>query len=257
MDGYTLTIRALLGALTLADGVLERRVLSLLPALVEARARHWTKGAHGYFTGSYSDGAGGGGSGGKGLDKSAGSGIIKVGVKNMLTVDVDELVPCLKDSVTGEILPTEVREMKRSQLKGFTEKSGWNDDWANRPPNELIFGVFLKNDAQPQGLVSIRNDRGGVYIASASSAPWNNKLETNGKPKYIGVGGHLFAIAAEQSVKNGYGGTIYGYAVNREVLQHYVEHFGAVHFPLVHEYQFIIDPEPAQRLIDTYNYERS
>ena len=46
-DGYTLTIRALLGALTLADSVLERRVLSLLPALVEARARHWTKGAHG------------------------------------------------------------------------------------------------------------------------------------------------------------------------------------------------------------------
>lgn len=74
-DGYTLTIRALLSALTLADGGLERRVLSLLPALVEARARHWTKGAHGYFTGSYSDGAGGG-SGGKGLDKSAGSGII-------------------------------------------------------------------------------------------------------------------------------------------------------------------------------------
>ena len=76
-DGYTLTIRALLGALTLADSVLERRVLSLLPALVEARARHWTKGAHGYFTGSYSDGASGGGSGGKGLDKSSGSGIIK------------------------------------------------------------------------------------------------------------------------------------------------------------------------------------
>ena len=52
----------------------------------EERARHWTKGAHGYFTGSYSDGAGGAGSaasagggsaGGKGLDKSAGSGIIK------------------------------------------------------------------------------------------------------------------------------------------------------------------------------------
>ena len=86
MGGYTLTIRALLGALTLADSVLERRVLSLLPALAEARARHWTKGAHGYFTGSYSDGAGGAGSGsagGKGLDKSGGCGIIKVGSEAM------------------------------------------------------------------------------------------------------------------------------------------------------------------------------
>ena len=47
-------------------------------SLVEQRARHWTKGAHGYFTGSCSDGASSGGSGGKGLDKSGGSGIIKL-----------------------------------------------------------------------------------------------------------------------------------------------------------------------------------
>lgn len=78
MDNYSQTITALMGALILADSGLEQRVLSLLPALVEARARHWTKGAHGYFTGSYSDGSGGGS--GAGLDKSTGSGIIKSGV---------------------------------------------------------------------------------------------------------------------------------------------------------------------------------
>ncbi len=75
MDNYSLTINSLLGTLSITDSILEQRVLDILPVLAEQRARHWTKGAHGYFTGSYSDGAGG--SGGKGLDKSGGSGIIK------------------------------------------------------------------------------------------------------------------------------------------------------------------------------------
>lgn len=77
MDNYSLTINALTETLSIANSALEQRVLSLLPVLAEQRARHWTKGAHGYFTGSYSDGAGG--SGGKGLDKSGGSGIINPG----------------------------------------------------------------------------------------------------------------------------------------------------------------------------------
>lgn len=74
MDNYSMTITALVNALVLPDCELERRALNLIPMLVEERARHWTKGAHGYFTGSYSDGSG---SGGAGLDKSGGSGIIK------------------------------------------------------------------------------------------------------------------------------------------------------------------------------------
>ena len=79
IDRYTLTINSLMETLSIENSILEQRVLSLLPVLVEQRARHWTKGAHGYFTGSYSDGAGG--SGGKGLDKSGGSGIIKTEIE--------------------------------------------------------------------------------------------------------------------------------------------------------------------------------
>lgn len=79
MDNYSRTITALISALSvLYDGKLEKRALALIPLLVEERARHWTKGAHGYFTGSYSDGVSGGSSkSGKRLDKSGGSGIIK------------------------------------------------------------------------------------------------------------------------------------------------------------------------------------
>jgi len=88
MDNYTLTINSLVAALSIANSVLEQRVFRLLPVLAEQRARHWTKGAHGYFTGSYSDGAGG--SGGKGLDKSGGSGIIKSGSDDVTISSIDK-----------------------------------------------------------------------------------------------------------------------------------------------------------------------
>lgn len=47
---------------------------NVLRDIIEERARHWTKGAHGYFTGSRSDGI----SGGSGVDKSVKNGIIEI-----------------------------------------------------------------------------------------------------------------------------------------------------------------------------------
>ena len=90
----------------------------------------------------------------------------------------------------------------------------------------------------------------------ASTAPQNNKLLTGGKKKYIGVGGHLFAAAIEESVKAGNGGCVYGFAANVDLLKYYVKELGAYHFPMLHPYQIVIEGEAAQNLIDTYNYER-
>lgn len=55
---------------------------------------------------------------------------------------------------------------------------------------------LLKNDTDAQA----------VYLYWASTAPRNNKLLNGGKQDYAGVGGHLFAIAAEKSIEMGYGG---------------------------------------------------
>ncbi len=55
--------------------------------IIEERERHWTKGDHGYFTGSYSDG--GGSSGGKTLDKSGGSGIMNTGSGEVTISSID------------------------------------------------------------------------------------------------------------------------------------------------------------------------
>lgn len=186
---------------------------------------------------------------GDGVDKSKGNGIINI--------EFDEFVPCLKDAETGEIFQTEVRELTKSEYSRFKEADGWNIDWSDIPDGEQVLGVYLKNDTEPQGLIAIRKDKGGVYLSYASTAPINNKLFNNGKQKFIGVGGHLFAAAIEESVKAGNEtGCIYRYAANQEVLNHYIENFGAVHLPITHEYQFIIDGEAAEQILSKYNFER-
>lgn len=186
---------------------------------------------------------------GDGVDKSKGNGIINI--------EFDEFVPCLKDAETGEIFQTEVRELTKSEYSRFKEADGWNIDWSDITDGEQVLGVYLKNDTEPQGLIAIRKDKGGVYLSYASTAPINNKLLNNGKQKFIGVGGHLFAAAIEESVKAGNEtGCIYGYAANQEVLNHYIENFGAVHLPITHEYQFIIDGEAAEQILSKYNFER-
>ena len=173
-----------------------------------------------------------------------------------INIEVDEFVPCLKDAETGEILQTEVARIPRKRLSEFTEAEGWGVDWKDRPKDEYTLGVFIKGEKEPQGLISLRNDRGGTYMGFASTAPQNNKQLTGGKKEYIGVGGHLFAAAIEESVKAGNGGYVYGFAANADLLKYYVENLGAYHFPMLHPYQIVIEGEAAQNLIDTYNYER-
>lgn len=68
-------------------GVIQRTYGSdgIPAAVVEERARHWTKGAHGYFTGSWSDGV----SGGSGVDKSGKSGIMNTGSDRVTISSID------------------------------------------------------------------------------------------------------------------------------------------------------------------------
>ncbi len=176
---------------------------------------------------------------------------------DIINVDVDELVPCLKNAKTGKIVETYVREMTRDELGKYTLKNGWSDNWKDRPKNENIYGLYIKNSKQIQGLIALRPERGCVYVASAAASPNNNPLLNNGNKEYLGVGGHLFAIAAEECLKIDDYGAIYGYAVNEKVLNHYIKEFNAMYIPTrTHEYQFFIETEDAINLLRKYNYER-
>ena len=97
-------------------------------------------------------------------------------------------------------------------------------------------------------------DSHAAYLHWACTAPHNNKLEI-GSQKYVGVGGHLFAIAADKSIEWGYEGAVHGFALSEELLNHYIDVFKAEYLGMLHQYQFFIDEEQAKNLLEVYHYE--
>lgn len=73
--------------------------------------------------------------------------------------------------------------------------------------------------------------------------------------KYSGVGGHLFAIAAQKSMDFGFDGLMYGFAANQELLKHYMKVFNAEFIGMLHPYQFAIDEDNAKEIVEVYDYE--
>ena len=174
-----------------------------------------------------------------------------------INIWIDEIVPYLKDTETGEIKETVVFKIQsRAYLKKFQKSNGWHINWNELPRNVDVYALALKEDNSIQGLVGLKNDKdsNAAYIHWACTAPHNNKHEYN-KQKYIGVGGHLFAIAADKSIEWGYEGAIHGFAANEELLQHYINVFHAEYLGMLHQYQFFIDEEQAKNLLEVYHYE--
>lgn len=175
----------------------------------------------------------------------------------IINIKTDEFTPCLRDTKTGELVQTDVRRFDdHKALKSYSQKTGWNVNWADVPDDVEVYGVSVQGSDEIQGLIGIRNDKEqqAVYLHWASTAPQNNKLITGGMQAYTGVGGHLFAIGAEKSIDFGYGGYMYGYAANAAVEKHYIRSLGAHHIGMLHPYQFEIDERAAAELLKKYNY---
>lgn len=175
----------------------------------------------------------------------------------MITFIFDEMVPCLKDAETGEIYETEViRLVRKSFLAKYNSKTGWYVNWSKFDKDTEIYALVLKGTVDIQGLVAIRYDADAqcVYLVWGCTAPQNNVWKY-GKQKYIGVGGHLFAIAAELFVKHGYDGFVYGDAMDREIYQYYVDQFHAVPLPSSeHQYRFMLSDDATQKIREVYDY---
>lgn len=176
---------------------------------------------------------------------------------DMINVIIDEFTPCLKDGKTGELIQTEVIRVKRkSFLKKYNKKNGWYVNWASLAEENEIYALVVEGSVDIQGLVAIAPDQDmkAVYIAWMCTSPDNNKLLTD-DVRYLGVGGHLFAIAAQKSVEYGYEGYMYGFAANQDLLKHYVDTFDGEVIGILHPYQFAIDEINAQKIMEVYDYD--
>ena len=77
----------------------------------------------------------------------------------MICVDIDQLTPCLQDTLTGEMVETEVIRIRRkSFLQKFNKKNGWYTSWTDLIPTDEVYALVIKGTVDIQGLVAVRND---------------------------------------------------------------------------------------------------
>lgn len=175
----------------------------------------------------------------------------------MINVWIDEFTPCLKEVTSGDIIETEVVQVTRkSYLKKFNKKSQWYVNWGDLLDENEVYALVIKGTTEIQGLIALQknNDYQAVYITWMCAAPQNNK-EIVDIQKYLGVGGHLFAIGIDKAIEYGFSGVITGFAADEELLEHYCNVFGAYPLRALHPYHFMIDEVSGQKIREVYTYE--
>ena len=170
----------------------------------------------------------------------------------MNNIEIDKLTPCLERLKGNEIVNTSFSLVEKSELLSL---KNWLFDWNDIDlQNCEIFKLSVDGDERIQGLVALHilNRNRAVYVKIAESAPHNK-----GKNKeFVGVGGHLFAIAVQRSYELGFDGFAYFDAKNVELVKHYAKTLGAVLIGHPHPYRMIIDEEAAYKLKQVYNFRR-
>jgi hypothetical protein len=162
-----------------------------------------------------------------------------------MTVDIliDKLTDCLIERATNTVVETEYRErltpIKKNDFKG------WKFDWGITERNGYsIYELFVEGDDTVQGRISLRIDGGVADVDIVETAPHNY----GHKGQYIGVGGHLFAIACQCSLDAGCDGVV-AFTSKSDLVEYCKRVLNAVE---VMPRRMVIFEETAQNLIDKY-----
>lgn len=168
--------------------------------------------------------------------------------RSIISIEVDEMTPCLRKLKDDTIVETEIKEIKYQ--KGIFE--GWLFDWSKTEKKGYqILGLYADGDERLQGAISIRPNKGNLTmeIDIAESAPFNREYKRKESTKeYSGVGAHLFAEACKRSFDLGYEGYV-EFVAKTNLVEYYREKLGAKSI----DYQRMYIPtNSAKQLIEKY-----
>ncbi len=129
-------------------------------------------------------------------------------------------------------------------------------DWSKFDVETEIYALVIKGKIDIQGLIALTDDEqsNAVYINWTCTSPENN-IWRNGSKHYEGVEGHLFAIAINISEQRGHGDCVHAIAMDKDILQHYVDTFDAIVVGIMHPNHFVIEEENARKIQEVYKYE--
>lgn len=167
-----------------------------------------------------------------------------------ISIEIDRFTPCLIERESGKTVQTTYRPIDSSDFV-LLKQQDWLFDWEiDELNNTTVYKLLADGDDRIQGLVALTafERTQAIYVSLAESAPHNR-----GRGKvYEGVGGHLFALAANESLKRGFGGFVFMDAKNTELVDYYAEKFGAKLLGMPHPYRMFIDEENAAKLLKIY-----
>lgn len=171
---------------------------------------------------------------------------MKNGIINM---EIDDLTPCLIRIQDNQIVDS-------YYMKGLPHNDNleeWEFDWkSEKDRGYLIYQLFVEDDPRIQGLISLktRKDIQAIEVNIVEAAPFNNPHNPQFKGKeYLGVGGHLFALAVKQSYECGFDGVVF-FTAKTNLLEHYRKTLNAKRIGNTHK--MIIDERSARILYERY-----
>lgn len=127
-----------------------------------------------------------------------------------VSVDIDEMTPCLRRFSDGLIVQTRF-EIVHPEKGDF---SNWLFDWTlPEKDGHTVKALYADGDDRVQGLVAYTpiDANTSVFVDTMESAPHNksrNQSVSGSVPgkEYLGVGAHLIAEAVKVSFEKGYNG---------------------------------------------------
>lgn len=158
-------------------------------------------------------------------------------------IQIDKLTDCLVERKSGKVVDTKytnrITKIKKEEL------AGWTFDWRTTQNNGyMVYELFVENDNVVQGRISLKIDGGVADVDIVESAPHN--YGHNGK--YVGVGGHLFAIACQCSMEAGCDGVVV-FTSKTDLVDYYKKELRAVE---VMPRRLVIFEDAAKILLDKY-----
>lgn len=165
-----------------------------------------------------------------------------------VSIEMDDFTPCLMHRLSGEIYPTSVVPLQRSDVKWLGSQNGWTAfNWSRElnDSNRNVYKLLINGDERIQGAISYEIAKGFVYVHLVESAPWNIGAD---KKEFIGVGPHLFAIACKESFLQGFEGYV-SFTSKSHLVDHYRNSLRAFH---IGGLKMAIDSNEARKLVDRY-----
>jgi hypothetical protein len=156
---------------------------------------------------------------------------------------IDRLTNSIVNRISGDSFNTNVLQFQKSELRAFKKK--WKFDWAIELKEATVYKLVICEYSEiVQGLISIEDEKGFVYMRLVETAPHNF-----GKNKvYEGVLGNLVAFACKISFEKGFDGFV-AFDAKTNLINHYSKTLKA---KLISGSRMFIDTDAARYLVNTY-----